>query len=434
MTAATPISNLSVASTVPQFVDPLPAVPHELKALPQWVMWRPMERGGRIIKMPISPIHPGAASSTNPAHWSDYTTAVAESMLRTGGGLGFVFSADDPYTGVDLDDCRNVATGAFEPWGQQIIDTLDSCTEVSPSGTGVKIWVKGTLPGDGKGRRTRVDDGEIEIYSSGRYFTVTGQHVAGTPITVEARQPQLDETISSLFAPQVESDGATAAPRGNLLVMPTPEPIDEATELLNTVEDDSLIQKARGAANGAKFRALWDGDYDHGSQSEADLALCSILAYWSSGDPIRVDRMFRRSALMRDKWDEKRGRQTYGEITVVRGCAGQLQRRADAAADDSGLPSLAALMSTADENDAGNAKRFREIFGQDVRYSRPEKKWLVWDGRRWAADAGGKVYQLAKRAMAEFLRQAVAAGDRGAENFAKKSLDNWRINAMLQSV
>ena len=115
-----------------------------------------------------------------------------------------------------------------------------------------------------------------------------------------------------------------------------------AGEMSLTAEDRSLLKKARAAANGPKFTRLWDGDWEeYDSQSEADLALCSILAFWAGPDADRVDRLFRHSSLFRDKWDEARGDQTYGEKTIALAMEG---KDPPPAAD--GTPSATATAST----------------------------------------------------------------------------------------
>src|SRR5213076_1210871 len=149
---------------------------------------------------------------------------------------------------------------------------------------GIHAICRGTKPG------TRSHIGAYELYDHGRYFTVTGQHICGTPTTVEERRPELATLYAKLFP-----NGNGAAPAS----APT------ATALT----DEALIAKASSAPkSGAKFTKMWAGDFsDYASQSEADLALCSFLAFWTNGDAARMDRLFRRSGLMRDKWKEQRG-------------------------------------------------------------------------------------------------------------------------------
>ena len=138
------------------------------------------------------------------------------------------------------------------------------------------------------------------MYDGGRYFTVTGRHLDGTPTTIEERTTQLAELHARIFPPSVNGNGHHA---------PAPMlPLDDHAD---------LIDRASAAANGAKFRSLWNGDasgYD--SHSEADIALCNMLAFWTDRDPGRIDRLFRQSGLFREKWDERRGERRYGEITI----------------------------------------------------------------------------------------------------------------------
>jgi putative DNA primase/helicase len=102
---------------------------------------------------------------------------------------------------VDLDDCRNPDTGEIAPWGKEIITALGSYSEVSPSQTGVKIFLKGKLPANAK-HNTPHESGSIEVYDQGRYFTVTGEHIKGTPGTIEDRQAELTAMYDRVFGAQ----------------------------------------------------------------------------------------------------------------------------------------------------------------------------------------------------------------------------------------
>ena len=144
-------------------------IPRELRDRRQWVNYRREVRDGKPTKVPYDPRTGRRAESDNPATWATFDEVVG--ALELGGrydGVGFVFSEDDPYVGVDLDHCRDPETGAVEPWALGIVRRLDSYTEVSPSGTGLHIIVKGRLP---PGRRRK---GQIEMYSEGRFFTMSG--------------------------------------------------------------------------------------------------------------------------------------------------------------------------------------------------------------------------------------------------------------------
>ncbi len=156
-------------------------VPAQLVVAPQWVGWDWVwdATRGEWAKVPRHPCTGGLASATNPATWTDFDTALAAMTRHGWSGIGFVVTRDDPFTGVDLDRCRDPHTGAVDAWAAEIVATLDSYTEVTPSGTGVRIWIVGTLIGrlpDGKEGTRR---GPVEIYSGSRYFTVTGHRVDG---------------------------------------------------------------------------------------------------------------------------------------------------------------------------------------------------------------------------------------------------------------
>src|SRR5215475_1402871 len=115
----------------------------ELMARPQWVAWRLESRDGRSTKAPYNPVSGGLASTGDPSTWGTYEQARSFAAEQGIDGVGYVFSAEDPYTGIDLDKCRDPETGAVEDWAREIITALRSYTELSPSGTGVHIIVRG---------------------------------------------------------------------------------------------------------------------------------------------------------------------------------------------------------------------------------------------------------------------------------------------------
>jgi primase-polymerase (primpol)-like protein len=139
------------------------------------------------------------------------------------------------------------------------------------------------------------------MYDSCRYFSVTGWLVAGTPRTIEERTAALAVLHARLFP------APTASPRTT-----------SARSSAAVGDDATLLARAHGARNGSKFAALWRGDTaGYRSHSEADLALCALLAFWTGGDAARIDHLFRASGLMRPKWDEARGAHTYGAATIA---------------------------------------------------------------------------------------------------------------------
>ena len=142
-------------------------IPEELRRRPQWLVWKLEERDSKPTKIPYIAGGVGKASSTDSETWRSFDEAVV--ALKTGryDGIGFVFSTGDPYAGIDLDDCRNPESGELEVWAAKTVQDLDGYAEVSPSGTGVHIIVRGKAPNKKRGK--------VEAYSSERYFTITGQ-------------------------------------------------------------------------------------------------------------------------------------------------------------------------------------------------------------------------------------------------------------------
>jgi putative DNA primase/helicase len=154
-------------------------IPAELRKLDQWVCWRYVERepGTKATKVPFNPRTGAHADTTAPATWSTFDEAVTAAPRYD--GIGFVFTDTDPYFGVDLDGCRDPDTGDIEPWAQAIVDDVCSYTEVTPSGRGLHVIAIGKLP---PGARRR---GKVEMYDTGRFFTMTGRHVPSMPTAVE---------------------------------------------------------------------------------------------------------------------------------------------------------------------------------------------------------------------------------------------------------
>ena len=156
------------------------AIPMELKKTPRWVLWRLVEVGDegnkRWSKMPLQGTGQ-PASSTNPKTWTDFLT-VQDAYQNNPGrfdGVGFVFSDEDNLIGVDLDDCYDATSGAFNNAALQHIATqIDGYMEISPSGTGVKIFTRSNIAA------SHVDHSiGLEVYPSSRFFTVTGHHLSG---------------------------------------------------------------------------------------------------------------------------------------------------------------------------------------------------------------------------------------------------------------
>lgn len=260
-------------------------VPLELQQLPQWIVWRnEAAESGRVTKVPYSPMTGLFAKVDDPAGWAPWSMANAAYGSGQFSGLGFMISAYDPYTFIDLDDPYGVDDkGQPKFTGQRLNDVLGlqaevykrfshSYSEISPSGRGLHIIVRGRVP-TGKRRLG------VEVYSQERYMTVTGDVHRSLPI-VDA-QTDLDWLWQALGGNQTQG-----------------EPVYQGVQT-DKEDDNTILNRAYRAANGDKFAALWEGHWQQmgfPSQSEADFALIDMLVFYTDSVP-QVRRLFRMSAL-----------------------------------------------------------------------------------------------------------------------------------------
>ena len=279
--------------------------PQELAALRQWICWRlePDPKGERPRKVPYDPKTGRKASSTNPETWATLPEAMRAQTKYLFTGVGFVFTEAGGIVGVDIDHCRN-EDGTFTEAAQAILDKYPSYTEISPSGAGLHIFYRGVMPG--KGNKNSATG--VEMYASARYFTMTGNRLEGTPEVIADGAQALPWIHENYIArKQVRKHKAKKAARRVVL------------------SDEQVLEKARTAQNAEDFTVLWEGRWQDkfASQSEADLALCCALAFWTGRDREQMDRLFRQSALFREKWDKVHHADgaTYGEETLEQAIA-----------------------------------------------------------------------------------------------------------------
>jgi hypothetical protein len=285
--------------------------PDELKGFNSYVTWSYVRKDGTWTKVPYIAGKNRRASHSDPGTWRSFENACACSRMgpsvngRRPDGVGFVFGEADPYCGIDLDDARDPETGEIKPWAVSIVERLKSYAEVSVSRTGIHIIVRAKL--SRPGRKRPYDDGAVEIYDRSRYFTLTGDPI--NECGIEDRQAEVEELYAALapkpqpiptWRPTGERNG-NAAKNGAGELPPTPD----------SISDEELLIIARRAKNGGRFSDLYDrGDISrYGSASEADAACLSDLAFWTGGNRLRMDALFRASALYRQKWERADYRQ-----------------------------------------------------------------------------------------------------------------------------
>lgn len=268
-------------------------LPPELVCRPQWVWWKAEKRNGKWTKIPYSSNSGDKASANNPRSWCDFrNTAELHERHPESMGIGFEFDAADPFVGVDLDHCIE-ADGTIASWAEPWLARFSSTyQEISPSGTGVKLIARTSKP-IGKGRKKTnwpVPGAAVEMYDRGRFFTITGSVFNGVHVTADCTG-----VLHDLHTAMAETQDNGKPTGVKFVQMPS-----SAADL----SDDEIIQKCLDSSNGDKFHELWTGAIPDGSHSEADLALCSLLAFFCGPDSHdRVDRLFRQSGLIRDKWN-----------------------------------------------------------------------------------------------------------------------------------
>lgn len=245
-------------------------IPNEMRAFNQWVVWRYEDRDAdKPTKVPYSPASNRMASVTDASTWGSYDDAVAALQTNWYAGIGFVLTDADPYTFIDLDDTKGDQSALDRQI--KVFNEFDSYAELSPSGAGLHIIVKGKVP---SGRRRSF----IEVYSSQRYMTMTGNVYRQAPINNH------NELLQVLHGQMSEGKGAAMFYAG----------LENAK-----LTDAEVLEMAGRAANAEKFNELYyEGNWQkyYPSQSEADFALVDILAFYSE-NRFQVQNLFLKSKL-----------------------------------------------------------------------------------------------------------------------------------------
>lgn len=384
-------------------------IPAELKKLNQWVAWDSKKKeNGKTTKIPINPITGKFAKVNDSGSWASFEEAVGCYNEKKLQGIGFVFQKPDPYVGIDIDDCLDPATNSYNQEALSTIERFRSYTEISPSGKGLHIIVKGRLPENGR------KNGSFEMYADGRFFTITGNVPNEAQSEISECQEALLEFHQQHFGKPMEH---------------------KEQDVIQDAEDDPIIQTARKAANGKKFDQLWKGDYSgYPSQSEADMALCQMLSYWTKGDKWKIDNLFRKSGLFRPKWDERRyaDGETYGQATISKAVALKNDNN-KLSAEFSYQPEIRQPKFNLTE--MGNSERLVYRNRQDIRYCHVWKSWMIWDGLRWVQDKSDKIKMIAKEVVRSIYYEAGQASDaterQEISKHARKSESSHNINAMI---
>ncbi len=353
-------------------------IPKELQTLKQWVCYSK-------DKLPKNAVTGKNAQSNNPDTWCDFETAKAGMMKYKFDGLGFMFA--NGYFGVDLDKCiENI------DFVDEFVDSLKSYNEISMSGTGIHIICKGTLP---TGQRRK---GNVEMYSQGRYFAMTGNIYNEEYCDIVECTEQIAPLHQKYLGEQTQKFEYTQSSFEKV-----------------TLTDDEVFDKARQSKNGALFQLLYNGNWEgiYKSQSEADLAFCNLLAFWTQRDFTQMDRIFRSSGLMREKWNRKMGGTTYGATLInkaINECL-NVYTSQKVVKTSTSTGAVVEAKKEYEQNDTGNAERMYDLFGKSLRYSYENKVWYFWNGKLWAEDKTGKIKRLADETLENMKKEAYKEED-----------------------
>lgn len=272
--------------------------PKTMKALPQWVLWKLETVDGRLSKIPYSALYHGRSSSTNPDTWTTFDNVweTYNKNLSEYSGIGFVFSKDAGIVFVDIDHC--IHEGELDDRAQYILSELkdNAFIEVSQSGTGLHLFVLGDISSCFNNH-----DKHVEMYNSGRFCAMTGN-------VFSDKEPSSNPDALSRVFERYKS--RTYNPNRSKLSGRMIVPLYYG--------DEQIIKRAEeNQVSGYSFRKLFSGDSsDYPSQSEADLRLCQILAFWCNRDFDQILRIVKSSGAYREKWE----REDYQTRTIQRAC------------------------------------------------------------------------------------------------------------------
>lgn len=285
-------------------------IPEDFRAIRQWVAYRfdlreaKKEPGGyspKLGKPPVSPSSGHPISWPDPKNFLSFDQAVNALKANKPGnlaGIGLVFTGKEPFSGVDVDSCIGKAGGLTDQ-ARRIVDRLNSYTEVSPSGTGLRIIGRGKLPdGDSGGKH-----GDYEAYSAARFLTMTGCVYDGKRVIREFASDLA--WFRKTYATKPEGNASSS--RGH----------QETRQSSGPLSDQDILAIIGQAKNASKIQDLMNG----GGDSEGDAALIWELAFYTK-DPAQIDRLMRSTNRTREKWDDKRGKETFLAYEIGR-CLGK---------------------------------------------------------------------------------------------------------------
>jgi len=405
-------------------------IPDALKQSASFCVWKLEKRSGRPTKVPYNPRTGALAKTNDPSTFSDFNTAMKAYAIGGWDGIGYRVS--EGIGAIDIDHCIR-EDGSLNDVAASILGIFSSAYfERSPSGTGLRGFFK--LSPDFAYDKTvyYINNRKhgLEVYLPGttnRFVTVTGDMFRAGTVTQDdaALKTALDTFMKRTTRTSTAFKGS---------------PVSYFT-------DDAVIKHASESKSGDKFKMLYEGRWSEGydSQSDADMAFVSMLCFWCGCVEEQIDRIFRSSGLMRDKWDRMTGDRTYGQITIRNAIASTSEIYtpiADSSAEDDfedieGEPDSEQLMFEPDfthitltleqmqphtnpryqRDEIGIGYAFADYYKPIARFNRERGIWYVYDGAVWRPDENAlAVAELAKKLADRLYTFALQIKDEDTRN------------------
>lgn len=359
-----------------------------LKENMQWCVWKYIDTGKKkLAKVPFNPITKKTISVSKADDFLPFE--VVSPFLKDYDGLGI--RVLEPLVAIDIDDC--VIEDKLTPLALEVVKQFSSAyIEYSPSKKGLRLFCLMSPNFVYDTKTYKMKGNKVEVYIGGhtnRFVTFTGK------VYQEGVIDEQPDKLKWLLDTHLKREK-----------MPQ-NPIQEHSYL----SDTAVLQKASKAKNGEKFKNLWSGDITNcSSHSEADLALCSILAFYCGGDKKQIDRLFRQSALFRDKWDERHGADTYGNLTIFKAISSLSSTYQPVQLDEFNdnltrlkqefqFPS-GAIYSW---NDIGAGKLFADFYQDTLRYVPERKAWFIYQDGIWKSDTGNLMAMKSAMELANLI-------------------------------
>ncbi len=384
------------------------SIPQELKTNASFCLWKLEKRNGKPTKVPYNPRNGQLARTNDPSTFADFSTAMKAYAMGGWDGIGYRVS--EGIGAIDIDHCIREDESLNDVAASILSFFPDAYFERSPSGTGLRGFFR--LSPDFAYDKTvyYINNRKhgLEVYLPGitnRFVTVTGDVFRSGSVS---RNDEALQTVLDTFMKRKSKAGTGF--KGT--------PVSYFT-------DEQVIEHASKSASGEKFRSLYEGDWQdlYDSQSDADMALISMLVFWCGCVEEQIDRIFRSSGLMRDKWDRMTGDATYGQITIrnaISSCseiyrpvrevnsdlaefhdldASTIQEERDRRERegytftpdlrclDTTIASLAPHTNPRYESfQIGNARMFVDYYRNIILMNDTRGCWYIYDGRVWRPD------------------------------------------------